>query len=146
MFSPFITSGVVQGSVLGGTLFTIYLDSLLSTLDIPVSAYADDFKFVADLFQYTNLQVQRNISKVYEWSIEMELPLSLAKCLVVHYGTMNGHFHYICGKTYLHEEAHFSDLGILRSRDMDFRDHMANVAQKARRLIGLCFRSFTNRD
>ena len=39
-----ITSGVIQGSCLGPTLWSIFMDSLLSDIDIPSVAFADDFK------------------------------------------------------------------------------------------------------
>ena len=39
--------------ILGSLLFTIYIDSLLNFIDIPTSAYAGDFKFVANLLQYS---------------------------------------------------------------------------------------------
>ena len=44
-----ITSGLIQGSSLKFTLFTIFIDSLLAELNIPASAYADDLKSMANL-------------------------------------------------------------------------------------------------
>jgi hypothetical protein len=37
-------------------------------------------------------------------------------------------------------------LGIIRSSDSTYREHVASVAQKGRRLIGQCFRALQSRD
>ena len=42
-----VTSGVIQGSCLGPILWSIFMDSLLSEIDIPSVAFADDFKLLA---------------------------------------------------------------------------------------------------
>ena len=59
-FKP-VTSGVIRGSVPGSLFFIICIDSLLNAIDIPTFAYVDNFKFVANLSQYSHVQVQRNI-------------------------------------------------------------------------------------
>jgi hypothetical protein len=43
-----VTSGVIQGSCLGPTLFTVFIDPLLQSFDIPASVYADDVKLIAN--------------------------------------------------------------------------------------------------
>ena len=82
-FKP-VTSGIIQGSVLGSLLFTIYTDSLLNSIDIPTSAYADDFKCVANHLQYFHMQVQRSITCVTDnWSVEMEMLLFTMDCTIL---------------------------------------------------------------
>ena len=125
-FKP-VTSGVIQGSVLGSLLFTIHIDSLLNSIDLPTSAYADDFKFVANLLHYSHMQVQRTIIYVFNWSVEIEIPLSFEKCRFIHYGLHNPHYDYKCGNYTLNNKNSFGDFGIVRSCEGDFREHIAST-------------------
>ena len=76
-----VTSGVVQGSTLGPTLFTVLTDSLLCKLVFPAGAFADDFKFVADVTDHSQAEVQLDVDKIALWSAEHDMPLSLEKPL-----------------------------------------------------------------
>ena len=141
-----VTSGVIQGSCLGPALFTIYMDSLISQIDIPATAYADDLKFAVNLARHKPEAAQANVDKVYSWSVRMGMPLSLSKSMVIHYGLNNPHYRYRCGEVNLPASNSFADLGIGRSSDGLFREHAAVVAQKGRRLTGLCLRAMPCRD
>ena len=44
-----VTSGVVEGSVIGPDLYNVVADSLVRRIRLPRAAYADDFKFVSDV-------------------------------------------------------------------------------------------------
>ena len=79
-----VTSGVIQGSSLSCTLFTIFIDSLLAELNIPASAYADDLKFIANLTHHRCSVIQANVDRVYDWSVTRGMSLSVEKCLGVH--------------------------------------------------------------
>ena len=74
------------------------------------------------------------------------MPLSLEKCLVIHYGLHNSHYDYNCRNYTLNNKNSFSDLDIVRSCEGDFREHIASTVQKAHRLSGLCFRELVNRN
>ena len=46
-------SGVIQDSCLGPTLWSFFMDLLLSEIDIPAAAYADDdFKVMGNRARY----------------------------------------------------------------------------------------------
>ena len=77
-------SGVSQGSVLGPTLFLLYINDLPGTVTCNTSLYADD----ALLYQEVNtkqdqLDFQANIDAVYEWSQKWEMPFNVTKRLAM---------------------------------------------------------------
>ena len=43
-----ISSGVIESSVLGLSLYTIFINPLLKSEHLPVEAFADDLKFIAN--------------------------------------------------------------------------------------------------
>ena len=61
-----VTSGVIQGSTLRPTLYTIFMDPLLVTLDFPASGYADDLKIVISLTRHNHRIIQTNVQRVYD--------------------------------------------------------------------------------
>ena len=141
-----VTSGAIQGSCLGPILWYIFMDSLLSEIDIPSVAFADDFKLFVSLALHSHSAVQENIDRIYAWSQRMRMPFSISKCLVIHYGVNNPHFRYDCGPSILTTFDPFVDLGVRRSASGFFHDHIAMVAQKGRRSVGMCFRQHQNRQ
>jgi hypothetical protein len=74
-----VISGVIQGSVLGPSLFAVYLDSLLTQLSVPAPAFADDLKLLVNLTTHGVAVAQANIDLVLSWSEGMGMPLSLCK-------------------------------------------------------------------
>ncbi len=47
-----VSSAVIEGSILGLALYVIFIDPLLCGVHLPVEAYADDLKLVADVTQH----------------------------------------------------------------------------------------------
>ena len=70
----------------------------------------------------------------------MQMPLSISICLVIHYGVNNPYFQYDCGTSILPASNTFVDLGVSHSASGFFYYHIAMVAQKGRRLVGMYFR------
>ena len=110
-----VTPGVIQGYTLGLTLYTIFMDPSLVTLDIPANGYADDLKFVVSLTSHNHSIIQINVQRVYEWSVLMEMPLSVDKCLEVYCGANNPKHYYQCGTLDLPKTESIVDLGVTRS-------------------------------
>ena len=107
------------------------IDSILASLNIPTEGFADDLKFVIHLKRYSKEDTQTGIELVHSWSVQMIMPLSIDKCLVI-YGGLNNPKHqlYQCRSAILPEADKVTDLRIMRSADNAFHDHIAATATK----------------
>jgi hypothetical protein len=82
-----VVYGVPEGSVLGPTLFVIYINDLLHRLpDCSVMAYADDLTLTVfgDTVGKATLCLQELLSIVHSWSVSNFLHLNAAKCFVMY--------------------------------------------------------------
>ena len=135
-----VPSGMIQGFVLSTTLFSVFIDPLLRRLGLFAGAYAIDPKFMANLDHVNIVIVQSEIYIVYNWSRMMDMPLSIKKSLVLHYGTNNPCYQYYCEERELPSSVTFVDLCVVRCSDATYSEQVAKVAQKDKRLAGLCSR------
>ena len=72
-----VRSGVPQGSVLGPTLFLIYINDLPQKVDRSVSLYADDTFLYAEVQrQEDKLKFQSNIDALHQWSLTWKMPFN----------------------------------------------------------------------
>ena len=135
------------------------MDSLLLKLDLSVSlqhpyvrheanasAFADDLKFIVNLARNHLDFTQANINWIFDWSVSRGMPLCLDKCIVLHCGKSHPHHCYQYGNSFLPAATSFRDLGVIRSSDDTYTEHVFKVAQRGRQLIGQCFRAFQSRD
>ena len=74
------------------------------------------------------------------------MPLSISKCWVTYYSVNNPQFQCDCETSILPASETFVDLGARRSASGFFYDHIAMVAQKGCRLVGMCFRQLQSRQ
>lgn len=111
-----VTSAVIQGSCLRATLFTVFIDSLLRSFDIPAMS-RDDVKLISILSHYTHQRIQANVQQVYEWSLIMSMPLSIEKSVMFYCGADNPHRQYHCGTKALPDAKNVTDHGVIRSCD-----------------------------
>ena len=82
-----MTSGVPQSSVLGLTLFVIYINDLPSSVNCCVSLYADDmllYQLVKTVTDAANFQ--QNIDALYNWSQRWKMPFNDNKCHAIAFG------------------------------------------------------------
>ena len=89
-----VTSGVMEGSVLGPDLYTVLANSLLERMKLPSLTFADDFKFVGDITIYSHTEIQAEVATVADWSEKMSMPLSVEKSVVMHYRAKQPNYDY----------------------------------------------------
>ena len=140
-----VTSGIPQGSVLGPTLFTVFVNDMPQQVLSCIKLFADDTKLycpvtggVADL--------QADIDALVNWSKKWLLPFNSTKCRVMHIGRQNpGHAYMLDGEPMqvVREE---KDLGILIDDELKFHKQTAASISKASQMLAVVRRSFANLD
>jgi len=144
-----VTSGVPQGSVLGPTLFLIYINDIEDMIESTIRLFADDTK----LFNITetpsdNEQIQRDTDRLSKWSDTWLLKFNTDKCSTLHYGRHNPDNTYSLGegsdRKDIPNNTQECDLGIVFSPDLKFRQNINKCINKANGRIGLVRRTFSH--
>lgn len=148
-----VTSGVPQGSVLGPTLFILYINDLPDTVSANVRLFADDTKLFGPAQSLAECSsLQSDIDKLDSWAARWQMTFHPSKCKVLRIGSNHTHYEYkmLEGNTPVTLEIVDSekDLGILTDRKLSFEEHINATAKKGNQLVGMIKRSFNylNRD
>ena len=139
-----VTSGVPQGSVLGPTLFLIFINDLLD-LDIKSKIYlfADDVKLYNLSCNHNDLLTDLDL--IYYWSEKWQLKMSLPKCFVLHLGRTNPKHCYKISDFELPKCSEMKDLGVYMSHNLSSTVHCNQIVKKARLVSNLIIKSFFSR-
>ena len=151
-----VSSGVPQGSVLGPTLFLLYINDVCDIflgLTVKTKLYADDIKMYS-CYKLPNDQsdLQHAVDRLYDWSNKWQLQLAADKC---HFIRLAGKLKnnstncliYNINKSNLEKVDIVKDLGITVDGKLKFDTHISSVVHKAMaraRLILKCFQSRNN--
>jgi len=143
-----VTSGVIQGSVLGPTLFTGFINDLPDNMRAcDTWLFADDAKVASKAADATDCDViQRDMDAFGDWSERSHLPININKCASLHYGHSNPcHTYSITGASIKNVDQ-CPDLGVLRTSDFRYNAHIDAICLKASRLCGMVLKLFASRD
>lgn len=137
-----VTSGVPQGSVLGPTLFLVYINDLAKDIDksIEVRLFADDCLIYTPVYS-VNDQILLNVSlaKIQEWCQKWDMQINTKKCLSVTITKKKSPlpFSYsLDGINSLQHSDHFKYLGVTISENLDRNKHINNICNSAYRKLG----------
>ena len=150
--SILVTSGVPQGSVLGPTLFLLFINDLVDCfhdVNCTVKLYADDVKLYSS-FTLSAWSVDLNIAlqRLVDWANMWQLPIAFKKCLV----------HRLCsreetappdyklGSHVLIWSEQTRDIGITMDINLKFDKHIANIVHTASSRAYLILKMFVTRD
>jgi len=145
-----VTSGVIQGSVLGPTLFNIFVDSADSYLDnCRILKYADDLRiFLSSPKGYNNLislqdKVQSDILNLNRWAVRSGMSFNAEKSFYVTCGGIQNPRCYTLNNSHLPLNCTFNDLGIAASNSpIKFKKHIDSIVSKAYSKLGLINKVF----
>lgn len=151
-----VTSGIVQGSVLGPILFILYVNDLCNMIHSPVThlLFADDLKLfskfiLSDLLDgRRNILLQEILNRIFYWSVEWQLPINILKCICLRLSlnSLPCLPNYNIGDVVLNNADTVRDLGVLVNNRLDYREHIDSIVTKASMRVGVLFRGFVCRD
>ena len=145
-----VISGVPQGSVLGPLLFKIFINDIDTAVDCIhcyLFKFADDTKGVRVVNSKENaFQLQNDLNKLVEWSVEWQMLFNYDKCHILHLGAKNPRCNYTLNGNDLTSVEVEKDLGVHITDTCSPSQHVNYVASKANQTLGQLLRVFTYRD
>ena len=138
-----VTSGVPQGSVLGPTLFLIYINDIDINMSSTISKFADDTKIGSSVLRVEDCEkVQADLDRLSDWSEKWLMPFNIEKCKVMHIGNRNPNFKYKMRNHELISIDQEKDLGVIINQNLKMTDQCTAASKKANRMLGLISRNF----
>ena len=129
-----MTSGIPQGSVLGTTLFVLFINDLPHTVESPVARFADDTQVFREIQSDEDRhKLQQDIDELLIWSTKWQLPFNESKCKVMHYGHTNRKVDYKLGGVKIVEVSEEMDLGVTFDQQLSLDISASKVVAGANR-------------
>jgi hypothetical protein len=143
-----VTSGIPQGSVLGPTLFVIFINDLPETVLSKLYLFADDTKLYSLIRNHEDqLALQQDLSQLNLWSEKWMLRFHPDKCRVLQIGkTRLEKAEYAMAGKKLEYVSTEKDIGVTMEGNLKFRTHINEKINTANKLVGIIRRSFKYLD
>ena len=146
-----VTSSVVQGSVLGPVLFSIFINDLDFSIDsshgVLISKFADDTKLGKRINNTQDCNcLQSALDQLVKWSKRWNMSLHPDKCVVIHFGRENPHHLYSIDGKVIGKVEEVRDLGITISNSASQTSHVNKIAKKGHAVLSQMKRTVTYRD
>ncbi|BHF74045.1 hypothetical protein SprV_0401712900 [Sparganum proliferum] len=144
-----VVSGVPQGSVLGPTLFLVFINDCVKDLDCNAIRFADDIKLWKVIHNATEADhLQANLNRLEEWSMRWLMPFNISKCNFLQLGSSraSGPRTYFLHDTSLQQVDSQKDLGVWITSSLKPTLHCAKAAKSATATLQLIRRVFMGFD
>lgn len=147
-----VSSGVIQGSVLGPTLFNIFVDDLDNSIrHCQILKYADDTRIFRSADKSNKsvnclkVMVQEDIDNIVKWSNDSGLKLNIKKCFSVSFGRHATTRDYEISGLPIPKMNYYKDLGLNVSSPICFNTHVDIIVAKAFTKLGIIKKIFVTK-
>lgn len=142
-----VLSGVPQGSVLGPTLFLIFVNDIDTVIASNIQKFADDCKVYRSVPTDTEISIlQKDINNLCQWSKDWQMVFNVKKCKSLHIGHYNTHYVYSMNEEELQSVSEETDLGVAISNDLKPSKQCVSAVKKANMTLGMIKRHIVSRD
>ena len=146
-----VNAGVPQGSILGPTLFLLYINDLPDDVICDIAIYADDTTlysrcdWASDLCQQLELasELESDLRETVDWGKKWLVDFNAGKTQLVSLdrSNNNGSIDVKMGVSVLEEKSSFKMLGLTFSSKLDWVSYIISIAKTASKKIGALIRS-----
>ena len=146
-----VNAGVPQGSILGPTLFLLYINDLPDDVICDVAIYADDTTlysrcdWASDLWQQLELasELESDLRDTVDWGKKWLVDFNAEKTQLVSFdpSNNNGSIAVKMGGSILEEKSSFKMLGLTFSSKLGWGSYIISIAKTASKKIGALIRS-----
>ena len=138
-----------QGTILGPTLFLIYVNDIPNVVTSTIKLFADDTKIYRELNNVDDTSaLQSDLDSLENWTKSWQVKFDSEKCEVMritHKQDKSTHAYYL-SNTELRFVDSYKDLGINTSRDLSWSNHVDVIVNKANKVLGLLNRTVGNKN
>ena len=146
-----VNAGVPQGSILGPTLFLLYINDLPDDVISDIAIYADDTTLyskcdrASDLWQQFELasELESDLRDTVDWGKKWLVDFNAGKTQLVSFDQSNNNssIDVKMGGSILEEKLSFKMLGLTFSSKLDWGSYIISIAKTASKKIGALIRS-----
>ena len=146
-----VNAGVPQGSILGPTLFLLYINDLPDDVMCVIAIYGDDTTLyskcdrASDLWQQLELasKVESDLRETVDWGKKWLVDFNAGKTQLVSldWSNNNGSIDVKMGGSILEEKSSFKILGLTFSSKLDWDSYVISIAKTASKKIGALIHS-----
>ena len=143
--------GVPQGSILGPTLFLLYINDLPDDVICDIAIYADDTTLYSrcdrgsDLWQQLELasELESDLRDTVDWGKKWLVDFNAGKTQLVSFdrSNNNGSIDVKMDRSVLEEKSSFKMLGLTFSSKLDWSSYIISIAKTASKKIRALIRS-----